>query len=146
MRHPIYFILGTVLFLISFAFVYLLLYIPGKNLILNLALTGLISVIVLFATMFAFWSIVGKQMKFYQNEIRIEQFLKLPRFDKIAYSDIERVEDFVPKNLHQQKVYSSHPYFFVYTRKGVRPKKIVLLNEKDETLGVELKTFLRSKI
>lgn len=142
-RHPVYFIVGGFLLLIS---VVLFALAPQREFSLGFELYILASLFSVFAMMFVYWSIIGRKVRFYNQEFKFDQFLMLPRFAKISYSDIVRIEDLAPKNEHQKKLFDAHPYFVLHMKKGVKPNRIVLTNIKNERLGLNLETFLKSHV
>jgi hypothetical protein len=142
-RHPIYFIIGGVLLLIS-----IILFASALRSSFTFAFESnlLAAVSILFAMMFVFWSIVGRKVKFYEREIKFDQFMKLPRFDHLSYSDIARIDDFASNNVQHKKLLGTHHYFVLHMKNGVKPNRIVLTNIKNDSLDLDLETFLRSRL
>jgi len=147
-RNPVYAMVAGGLGLLVFfgAFYGILHAISSHDFYLLIGFMGVFAVLsVMSMIMISMWISGNPKCKFYEDMIRIDRFLNFFPM-KIRYPDIAKIENYVPKNPRQEKFYRSNPFFIVRTRAGVRPKKIVVFNQKNETLGMDLETFIKSKI
>lgn len=104
MHYTLYLVYSIVLGVIALAIIYFVeVRIPSSNSVLGFEWLIPATVLLLVGLWFGFWYTVGRPLKFYEYEIRMDRFAKVFGYGDLKYSDIARIEALFPKMLVKRK-------------------------------------------